>query len=164
MVGGRAGTTTLRRSWLYRPYSFSYSLVVQVLLFGIIHFFPMFSCCSGSSLRHYPLISHILLLFRNFSSALATSFPNSLVVQGLLFCISHFFSIFSCCSGSSLRHYTLLSHILLLFWIFFASLSTSFPYSLMVQDLFFGIIHFFPIHSCCSGPSLRHYPLLSHIL
>jgi hypothetical protein len=183
--------------------SFPYSLVVQVLFFGIIHFFPMFShflsifsCCSGSSLWHYPLFSHILLLFRNFSSALATSFPYSLV-QVRLCVITHIFSIFPCCSGPSLWHYPLLSHVLLLFRIFSSALSssfpyslvqtifrhnpvlshilllfrtfssaldTSFPYSLVVQDLLFGIIYFFPIFSCCSGSYLRHYPLLSLVL
>ncbi len=108
--------------------SFPYSLIVQNLLFGIILFFPIFSNCSGSSLRHYPLLFHILLLFKTFSSALSS-----------------------------------LSHILLLFKTFSSALSSSFPYSLVVQDLLFGIIHFFPIFSCCSGPSLRHYPHRFHI-
>jgi hypothetical protein len=136
--------------------SFPYSFIVQDLIFGIILFFPIFSCCLGPSLRHYPLLSHSLLLFRTFSAALATSFPYSLVVQDLPFGIIHFFPIFSNCSGPSLRHYPLLSHILLLFRTFSSALSTSFPYSLIVQDLLFGIILFFPIFSCCSGPSLRH--------
>ncbi len=162
--------------------SIPYSLAVQDLLFGIIHFFPIFSCCSGPSLRHYPLLSCILLLFRTFSSLLSTSIPYSLAVQDLLFGIIHFFPVFSCCSGLSLHYYPLLSHILLLFrtfssalftsfsyslfvqGFFSSALSTSFPCSLVVQDLLLGISHFFSIFSCCSGPSLRHYPLFPYSL